>query len=373
MQLGEISFCDKIGYNIKDDSYKNSLLNELEKNYEFKVVQRHHDNIDLNNPFSLKRAINVPHLLSTKTNGNPYLLYLTKHNSFNQCIFIDKKIQHGYFTPRMVIVKLWFQDILFENTLFDGEMVKSKKGNWIFIINDMIVKSNTSLKNLKLVQRLNILYQTLESLYFEDNTSCCQLSVKKYFPYEKLEYMVHEFIPSLDYTCRGIYLKPIYANFRDLLYNFDSSLIKSVVRTRITDVKNKSFLTSHELDTSKNPSIDAKIVITEDNLTNITNIPVPNIKSTYGLIDLNDSTKSNDLNQSKLFWAKKTKMADVYEMQSVDDLNAQVEIACVQNQSTSKFLRSIFNNLTFLEKIKFQCTFNPKFKKWTPIKQIHDA
>ena len=59
-----------------------------------------------------------------KSNGNPYFLLLTKINGINQCIFIDKKIKKNHEHPRMIINIFYFDDEVFEGTLFDGEIIK---------------------------------------------------------------------------------------------------------------------------------------------------------------------------------------------------------------------------------------------------------
>lgn len=354
MQFGEISFCKNKGYNLKDDNHKKTILDELDKKFNFKIIQKHHEKFDIYSEVTKKRVNSVPHLVSTKTNGNPYLLYLTRHHHTNQCLFIDKKIQHGYFTPRMIMVKLWFKDSLFENTLFDGEMIKDKNDNWMFVINDIIAKENQPLSKLKLVERINILYETLKNSYYDDDSACCCISVKKYFRYEDIPYIIDVFIPKLNYTCRGLYFKPIYSNFKDLLLNFDESLIKNVTRTKFTDMNQKSFF-SHRSEISANDSQQKEI-------------SQANIKS-----------EEKQEKQEKefgccVFSVRKTKMPDVYEMQSISHElntynhdNSVIEIACVQNRNTSNTMRSIFNTLTFLEKRNMMCELHPKFKKWVPM------
>ncbi len=397
MQIGEISFCGTIGYNIKDDDYKKQILNELENNFNFKVIQKHHDRLAPGCPYyerTIKRISQVPHLVSTKTNGNPYMLYLTRHNSTNQCIFIDKKIQHGYFTPRMIIVKLWFDDCLFKNTLFDGEMIKDKNGQWTFIMNDILAKQNENLSSMTLIPRLNILYDTLQNYYFEDDTSCCRIYVKKYFKYEQIEYIIHEFIPSLPYTCRGLYFKPIYLNFKDVLYNFDNSLIKQVTRTKYSIEQNKSFFSNkNEInDNKKNDSRSNKIDHTplDDNqqidknnknkiVKNVENVEKRDVFEEKCVSQCN-SLHDIDCNVC-VFNVNKTDKPDVYEMVMVEDhtqnkftipLNTyDKQLACIQNQKTSKMMREIFQNLTFLQKVMMLCEYNAKFKKWTPVKKLN--
>lgn len=391
MQLGEISFCDRIGFNIKDDNYKKTILEILERQFGFKVIQKHHERFDYKSPISIKRISNVPHLLSTKTNGNPYLLFLTKHNFANQCIFIDKKIQHGYFTPRMIVVKLWFNDALFENTLFDGEMIKDKNGKWLYIINDIIGKQNKRLAELKLVQRMNIIYKTLSTDYFEDETACCQINVKKYFTFEDFEYIIREYIPKLPYSCRGIYFKPIYSNFNDLLYNFDDSLVKNVKRERLSDLENKSFFTHKTQKEVINTNVmERKRRLSESSQSveslnsNRSNTSVEDIDNDkINIISSNESNPeiTENFEKNKVFYVSKTKTPDVYELSELCDKcdkqhihhkqdSGKKLIACVQNQKTSKLLRSIFNSLSFLEKVEMICEFNHKFNKWVPIQKV---
>ena len=111
-----------------------------------------------------KKLNEIPHLISLKSNGNPYLLYLTKYNFNNVCIFIDKKIQPGYFLPRMIIVYLQFSDELFSNTLFEGEMIKDNNNNWLFILNDIYIYKNNLLNKINIINRLEILHNILKPI-----------------------------------------------------------------------------------------------------------------------------------------------------------------------------------------------------------------
>ena len=129
MHIGEISFCDKICYNIKSNDYKKQVLDELEEKYGFKIIKKHFETY--NNSF-LDLLKSNPYMISIRSNGNPYMLYLTKYNFVNQCIFIDKKIQNGYFYPRMILSKIHFDDSLFEGTLLEGEMIKDNNNKWIY-------------------------------------------------------------------------------------------------------------------------------------------------------------------------------------------------------------------------------------------------
>ena len=63
------------------------------------------------------------------------------------------------------------------------------------------------------------------------------------FKYSEMKYMVEEYKPKLNYTCRGIYFTPLYFKFKKVLYNFDSTLVNSVKRVKYQN--NNEFMSSN--------------------------------------------------------------------------------------------------------------------------------
>lgn len=351
MHLGEISFCDRVGFNIKSDEIKGKILGELEQICGFKVIQKHYDRFD---PSNCNRLNSMPHVLSLRTNGNPYLLYLTKYNYENQCIFIDKKIQHGYFYPRMILSKLWFDPSLFDNTLLDGEMIKTNNGDWHFIINDMICLNNHVLEKQNIIKRVSMVYDILQNKYYNDEFNCCQLFVKKYFRLHDLDTILDEFIPTLPYTCRGIYFKPFYLKFKDVLLNFDDSLVHKVVRFKYKHLDGKAFKESTE---SQHPSLD---------------VSPPTTPAAKQLLQCPSSSKVHAIvtdpgASPRTFFVKKTSNTDIYELYDTSNDGKCNSLALVNSIKTSKMLKELFRNLNVNEKIEMTCNYNEKFQKYCPI------
>lgn len=334
MHLGEISFCDKIGYNLKSDEFKKKILGDIEGLCQFKVIQKHYEKFS---DSMIKVLSSNPHLLSLRSNGNPYLLFLTRNNFINQCIFIDKKIQQGYFYPRMIIVKFRFADNLFDGTLFDGEMVKDVDGNWIYLINDIIVDSGNVNSKINLVKRVNRIHELLEHSYIEDELDVCNLQVKRYFHYHEHNFMLQSFQEQLPYSCRGLYFKPLFIRFKDILYNFDDSLIKKVSRVKY---QNTFFPCNNDN------------VVKEENET-----------------ARNENVVENNIKQVK--FVQKTNIPDVYEIFESSTALQPLGYACVNTLATSKLLRNLFLNTTPLEKKKMECQYNIKFKKWMPLTLVN--
>ncbi len=341
--LGEISFAGKVGYNIKTDDAKQRILDQLQDGFSFKVIQKHHERYH----DGLIHKLNAnPHLVSLRTNGNPYLLFLTKVNFVNQCVFVDKKIQQGYFYPRMIVSRFRFDDRLFEGgTVLDGEMIKTNDGKWLFLLGDIIGYKGAHLENVNLVKRMNLLYDVLSKMFTATPCDVCVLQVKRYFTYPELEETLTNFMPSLPYTCRGITFKPLFLKFKEILYNFDDSLIVKVMRKKYKSVSN-FLLSEHVQDGDAAPPFAPS-----DAASSVSSFSVSSAESSEG---------------AKVFVVKKSSLPDVYDM--VDPSDNSTHMACVPTLETSKFLRRVFADKNVNDKVSLLCKQSERFsERWIPI------
>lgn len=360
MHLGEISFCDRVGFNIKSDEIKGKILNELEQICGFKVIQKHYERFDPSNAHRLNTS---PHYLSLRTNGNPYLLYLTRYNYENQCIFIDKKIQHGYCFPRMILSKLWFDPSLFDNTLLDGEMVKTKSGEWHFIINDIWCLNNNVLEKLNIVRRISIVYDILRTKFKDDEFNCCSLYVKRYFRLHQLKDVMENWMPKLPYTCRGLYFKPFFLKFREVLHNFDDSLVNKVVRFKYKHVDGETFKENRSASV-KNCQTSEKTLHLHKPMEFADKVPIDmDSKLNEAAVS---TLQTESMSVPHTFYVKKTNNTDIYELYANQNDSKPHSIALVNTMKTSKLLKEIFRNLNINDKVKMVCDYNEKFEKHTP-------
>lgn len=367
MNVSEISFCGHVGFNIKSDDAKKNILNKLENTYGVKIVAKHFDKFSEDNAEKLMNNINTNlHLICSRTNGNPYFLYLVKINFTNYCIFIDKKIQQGYYYPRMIIAHVFLDDQMFnKDILFDGEMIKLNNNKWVYMINDILVYDNTYLNNMNLSKRMNLCNELLEKYYIPTDTDIFKMIVKKYFKYNEFDYLVNTFIPSRKYTCRGIYFRPLYLKFKDILVNFDDSLVCKVDRIKYKDVKN--FLTLKDqadlpIKTQGNVQMHVKGNV---QLRRIEKQEPPKIQ--HLVLEDQETPISNnkieEIEEIKEFQMKKTSNPDVYEISNTNYSG----IAYIPNLKTSKMLRSLFQNVNLVTKINVKCKWSETFNKWYPI------
>jgi hypothetical protein len=340
MHTGIISFANRIAFNIKSDEIKEIILNKLYNLFNIKIIQKHYYNL---NNINIKYIKNNDYLCCLRSNGNPYYVFFTYYNDIPIIYFIDKKIHPNYQKPRIILVRGLFDKSLYKNTLLDGEMIKTYDNKWIFMINDIISYKGNYLKNIKLNERLEIIYNLLDKEY--NKNSCidvCEYQIKKYYYINNnsINELI-DFSKKLNYSSRGIYLWNYNLYYKPLLYNFNEDNIVSVVR-KIKDETKFKVLDKNETNNKKTEIIE-EIMVSENS----------------------ESLNSDE----KILWISKTSEPDVYKLYLKENINNEKEygIANVSSLSTSKMLRLAFKNKNVSTLIKFKCKYNTYFNKWTPI------
>jgi hypothetical protein len=333
VQLGEISFCDKKAYNIKCDQTKKQILEKLEKLYEIRIISKKFEKFHNGLLHMLREN---PHMLCVRSNGNPYYLFLTRINFVNYCIYIDKKIQQGYYYPRMIITTYNFDDALFEDTLIDGEMIK-KDTKWSFLIGDIIVHRGHHLKTTNLIKRLNLVYETLDKCFIPDFMDVSTIQVKKYFTYDQIDEF-ELFQSKVGYSCRGIYFKPLFLKFKDVLLNYDDSIVKKVERFKFK----QDFLLIEEQQHHFKEEVSQPQ-------------PQPNI---------GQKVTTSPPGTTTTFKVKKSELPDVFHIVGSP---SHTDTICINTLSESRYMRKMFENKNPNDQLLIEFKWNDRFRKWSPL------
>ena len=134
-------------------------MNRLKEKHNININKKHAFILNQKSVYFLEKT---QHIISIKSSGTNYYLYLTNINNINYCFYIDRKIKSGYTYPRIISVKYSFSDEIFDDTLLDGELVRDQDDNdsWIFLITDLLVLKGKKL-DCNIVNRFNLLYLSL--------------------------------------------------------------------------------------------------------------------------------------------------------------------------------------------------------------------
>ena len=369
INFSSISFCNKRALNVSEDSFKGQILDILKKNYYVTIKDRYFYIINQKN---IKYVEKNPHILSVKSSGSPYYLFLTQIEERNYCFFIDKKIKEGHKYPRIISSIYRFNEELFsQNTLFDGELLRDKNDNWMYIINNLVIYKGELMKNKTIIYKLDIVYNILTNNYKKDHfLEICPLVVKRLFPNHEFDNLVNNYIPSLEYNVRGIYFETIRntnnhlylfpRNYKPMKLNTPNSSNKEIINTQ-TSISQSS--NSNNYNNGSNNSNNGSNSSNSDN-------KVRHIKkSRREMLDVKrDASKTEELRKrdTLIFMVRKTDKSDIYNLYCIkDDEIIKYGGAHIQNLRTSKYLRKNFINGT--DNINMNCSWNSIHSKWQPI------
>jgi len=385
--LSKISFCDKQCDNINDNKSKSEIIKNIDTKHKIQVITRDYSIL---NPNIFRNVSYHQHILSTYSNGNPYMLYLTKIDGINQSIFIDKKLKDGYTYPKMHCVKYRFSDELFEkDTIFTGELVRDQDRRWFFLIDNILIYKGMSTTEKNILSKFELIHTIMNQEYKADTyLEICPLQIKKLFLYKDIKTLVNEFIPNLSYKCKGLIFYTLNTKNSNYAYLLprdcqieikSSSDIEDLINDKYPDLlKNKnSFGSNNNNSNSSN--------YTYTNTNTYQNSPDPESKAetkyepkteTILTLPISESNTVTIIEENNVvFKILKTDMPDIYNLYCLDETNNLIKnsIALIPNIKISHLLYNAFlinpNNFD----MNIECRFSKIFEKWIPINFVKNS
>ena len=301
--LTKTGFCNKEIDNVTDNDMKAYILQNLQTktkiNYDTRYAKMYNENYSKN--------LNNPHLVCLKSLGSPYLLYCTQINDVNYCFLIDKKVKDGYKHPKIFLVHYRFNNDIFKGTLFETELLRDNNNKWHLLIGDIYTYKGETMILKQITERMNIINTIILDEYIDD-TFCniCPIMIKRYFDINKIQYILENFIDSLNYRLRGFYFIPLKCSYSKIIYLFPRE-------------------DNQKINFKKKDTVNFKIVKT--------------IKSDIYELYLNNETGNSII---------------------------KYDYACIPNITTSEWIKKLTDEK---ENSIVECKINKRFNKWMPIKE----
>lgn len=322
MQLGKLSFCDRIGNNIRDADTKSAVLEEVKRLTSPDITDRAWSTWVATN--RLPKDICC---LCTRSNGNPYLMCILNMHGTNRVIFIDRKVNKAgtYILPRMILTHVFFSSDMFAGTVLDGELVRSGVNRWVFLINGCICLRGSRMRTID--ERISGA-QTVLASRCPSYSDPCEFQLKRWFPAsaEGVD-MLTEFAETLPYTNRGIYAFTS-RSWTPWLFNYDNSLVKTKVRVAKNDEMFRA-----------------------DVPTSMTSSAPPHVSATSVSAGGSDAAKIR---------IESTDTPDLFVCEDGSELD-------VPNMATSLFLSSMFAQCPVGTTREIACSRNSVSARWVPI------
>ena len=377
--LSKISFCDKQCDNVNDNKSKSEIIKNIDSKHKIQVITRDYSIL---NPNIFRNVSYHQHILSTYTNGNPYMLYLTKIDGVNQSIFIDKKLKDGYTYPKIHCVKYRFADELFEKeTIFTGELVRDLDRRWFFLIDNILIYKGMSTSEKNILSKFELIHNIMNQEYKADKyLEICPLQIKKLFLYKDIKTLVNDFIPNLSYKCKGLIFYTLNTKNSNYAYLLprdcqieikSSSDIEEIISEKYPDLLNRKNISAGSLSANANANVNVNEFINPKQVVNDIINTNQNI-SENSIITNNISTIEQN---NAVFKILKTDIPDIYNLYCLDENNNLIKnsIALIPNIKISHLLYNAFlinpNNFD----MNIECKFSKIFEKWIPINFVKNS
>ena len=377
--LSKISFCDKQCDNVNDNKSKSEIIKNIDSKHKIQVITRDYSIL---NPNIFRNVSYHQHILSTYTNGNPYMLYLTKIDGVNQSIFIDKKLKDGYTYPKIHCVKYRFADELFEKeTIFTGELVRDLDRRWFFLIDNILIYKGMSTSEKNILSKFELIHNIMNQEYKADKyLEICPLQIKKLFLYKDIKTLVNDFIPNLSYKCKGLIFYTLNTKNSNYAYLLprdcqieikSSSDIEEIISEKYPDLLNRKNISAGSLSANANVNVNANEFINPKQVMN-------------DIINTNQNISENSVitnnipiieQNNAVFKILKTDIPDIYNLYCLDENNNLIKnsIALIPNIKISHLLYNAFlinpNNFD----MNIECKFSKIFEKWIPINFVKNS
>ncbi len=308
--MKSVRFGNKTAQQIMNDDWQQNIRQSIKKSLNFNISELHYQYLNENTLHMLKK---YNYSIALNTFGIKYYLLLMNYQTKNYNIFINKKNED------MVIVNFNFPSTLYNTTLFDGELIKDKNNEWVYVVSDIFIYNNLNIRNeYTLTKRINLLKQIFDK-FIPENVNHCRIDLKDYFTLEYIDDLYKSYIPSIPYKISGFYFQEENDITKSLMYIFPENR-----NTKVQQIKEQN----NDIKTSLTKSIKQ-----------------PNI----------------DIKNPNIFEVIKTNLPDIYELHQN---GSKLFYAGVPDMATSQRLSKIFDNN---EKLMMKCIYNKDFNKWIPM------
>ena len=264
-----VDFCNSKAYLIDSKELKEKVFLECEMLFGCSLKR---DRFPGPQPVAIEYK-NLPlkenYMVCEKSDGERAILLLLQINNKPMCFMINRN-QEFYF-----IDHLSFKKEVFEGTIMDGELIKTKSGTWNYLIHDCMAYNGTSFLETSHRLRYACIIDLIVKRYSNKETDCVNIKTKLFYEYGPGIVKTWEHIQkTTENKIDGLIFTPVD---RPVIFGRDNSLFKwKEIHTIDFLVKNsklklslyyyKKVLTIYKSFSSKEPNYKTIVDFIDENI-----------------------------------------------------------------------------------------------------------
>jgi hypothetical protein len=213
-----VDFCNSKAYLIDSKELKEKVFSKCESLFGGISLKR--DSFPGAQPVTIEKKdlpLKEKYMVCEKSDGERAILLLLHINNKPMCFMINRKNEF-YF------MDFSFKKEVFEGSIFDGEIIKTKRGVWNFLIHDCMAYNGVSFLNKNHRMRYACGIDFIVKRYNFKDTDCVCIKTKLFYDYGPEITKTWEHIKkTTENKLDGLILTPIY---RPVVFGRDNFLLK---------------------------------------------------------------------------------------------------------------------------------------------------
>lgn len=352
METSSILFCNTPACNLKNDQEKSDILRKIVCKYK---VPFDSSSILYNASVMQRFLSRFQYFITTINGGDRYWLYLTQFKHTNYTFLIHKSLQTGYSFPKIIIINARFNSMLYNDTLFECELVRSGS-RWQLQLADIKVyrgqpTSSVYATRYKQMSAIVTYHYKPDAYIFK-----CDIVVKKVFNYDFSQ--LDHFLQNCQYNVVGVSFISC-SGHRNIDFYFKKQFIPPRHKIRLEFLKRSS---SELQEACRQEEFLLKSIMNEDDSPDTASVPTAS-----------RTTRDARKPETSTFIAQSTRFPNIYILytkgRGPDTILSKHSIARIDTIECAAMMESIFQYQARQQPdapVWIDCVYDSDFHKWVP-------
>jgi len=156
------------------------------------------------------------YVLCEKTDGERGILLIINIDNKPMCFTMNRKNE-------LLFLTFSFKKEVFEGSIFDGEIIKNKNGEWNYIIHDCMCYNGRNYVNINHKLRYAAIIDFITKRYVNKETDCVNIKTKLFYPCCTIKKTWEHVRNTTENEIDGLIFTPIY---EPIIFGRQNSLLK---------------------------------------------------------------------------------------------------------------------------------------------------
>jgi hypothetical protein len=170
-----VDFCNSKAYLVDSDDLREKIMLECDALFGFKLKRGYFPG---SQPVAVERKdlenLKSGYMVCEKTDGERAVLLLININNKPMCFIINRNNE-------LYFMDLSFKKEVFEGSVFDGEIIKTKKGTWNYLIHDCMVYNGRTFMESSHEIRYACIIDLILKRYQNKEADCINIKTKLFY------------------------------------------------------------------------------------------------------------------------------------------------------------------------------------------------